>query len=59
MTLKKHHAKQFPDADKVGDLIDSLAGGPTEAVETLSTLFRLNEARGKPATNGDSPPLAQ
>lgn len=44
MTLKKHHAKTFDTAAKVGDLIDE-AGGPNAAVRALDRLFELNRKK--------------
>lgn len=58
MTLKKHHAKQFPSADKVGDLIDDLAAGPTTAVAVLTHLFEVNSRRGQKDDAPEDPPIA-
>ena len=55
MTLKKYHAKQFPDADKVGDFIDGLDAGPSTAIDALTRLFALNEARGEKKAVGADP----
>jgi len=56
MTLKKYHGKSFPDANSVGDLIDSLDNGVNDAVTAIAALFALNESRGEQTVN---PPMAQ
>ena len=58
MTLKKHHKKDFPNPDKVGDLVDSLDGGMNTAIVTLNRLLEVNQDRGKQAEQTD-PPTAQ
>ncbi len=60
MSLRRHHSKQFPNLDSVGELIDSLPDGHATAAKAITALLELNAERGKDKTDGDgNPPKAQ
>lgn len=56
--LQRHHAKDFPNPEKVGDLIDGLPGGMNDAMKSLNQLLEVNAERGKEAAP-ENPPDAQ
>ncbi len=55
MTLKKHHAKEFPNADAVGEMVYA-AGGPNVAVAALNRLFDLNSKARVPGEGSEADP---
>lgn len=58
MLLKKHHGKEFPTAEKVGDLIDD--AGVMPVIDAVAETFNLNfSALSKGGSNGSNPPVAQ
>lgn len=59
MALQRHHAKEFPNVTKTGDMVDELPAGMNTAVLALNRLLELNEERGKPAKSDASPRPAQ
>lgn len=46
MLLQKYHAKEFPNPEVVGDLIDE-AGGLATMIEVLTEIFTLNAPAAK------------
>lgn len=58
MLLKKHHAKDFPTPEKVGDLIDD--AGSNEIALAIEKVFQLNAWKAEGAAgNGQRPQPAQ